>query len=215
MSNENKIVAGICLFFFIIIAFLFWKGPSLGQPTTTAVNSDILVKDLSHMTGKKGAKVTVVEFGDYQCPACAAVNPEIKKLTAVYKTNPEFNFVFRNFPLSQHKNAIIAAEAAESAGAQGKYFEMDNLLYENQQEWGESADPKPLLSKYAAGLALDMLKFQTDMTAHTFVPVIQADTNDGQTIGIDHTPTVYINGTEQRDLQFESMKKVVDGLLTK
>lgn len=201
--------------FFIIIAVLFWKGPSLGQPSVNPANPDLLVKDTSHMTGKKGAKVTVVEFGDFECPACAAVSPEINKLIDAYKTNPDFNFVFRNFPLSQHKNAIIAAEAAESAGAQGKYFEMERLLYSNQSEWGESTDPKPFLSKYASSLALDMAKFQRDMTSHAFTATIQADATDGQTIGIDHTPTIYINGIEQTDLQFETTKSLVEKLLAK
>jgi protein-disulfide isomerase len=212
MSNENKIVGAICLFFFAIIGFLFWKGPSLNNQVE-AKNPEVLVKDTSHMTGKKGAKVTVVEFGDYQCPACANINTEIKKLIGEYKSNPDFNFVFRNFPLTQHKNAIVSAEAAESAGAQGKYFEMESVLYEKQTEWAELADPLPMFQKYATELGLDMTKFNADMKDHKFVPAIQADALDGQLLNVDHTPTVYINGYEQRDLNFVVMKAKVDDLL--
>lgn len=214
MTTENKIVGSIFIFFFIIIGFLFWKGPSL-TTQTEAKNPDILVRDNSRMTGKKGAKVTVVEFGDYQCPACASVNTEIKKLIAEYKNNPDFNFVFRNFPLSQHKNAVVSAEAAESAGAQGKYFEMESVLYEKQSEWAELTDPLPMFQKYATELGLDMVKFNADMKDHKFLSAIQADAQDGQLLAVDHTPTVYINGFEQKDLNFVVMKAKIDDLLSK
>src|SRR5438552_3274427 len=91
-----------------------------------------LVRDNSHMTSKLNAKVTVVEFGDYQCPACGYAYPILKQvLEDQYKDNPDVNFVFRNFPLPQHANAPAAAEAAEAAGAQGKYWFMHDLLYEH------------------------------------------------------------------------------------
>ncbi len=214
MSNENKIVGTICLIFFVIIGFLFWKGPRTNE-STQVKNTNLLVRDNSHMTGSKSAKVTMVEFGDYQCPACATVNLEIKKVLDAYKGNPDFNFVFRNFPLPQHKKAFIAAEAAESAGAQGKYFEMDFLLYENQMEWSDSSDPLPFFVKYAEKLGLDLGRFNTDMKEHKFASVIRADAQDGNGLSVDHTPTVYINGLEQRDLSFEAIKAKIDTLLAK
>ncbi len=214
MTNESKIVAGICLFFFIIIAFLFWKGPSLTGPATVT-NTDLLVRDTSHMTGKKGAKVTIVEFGDYQCPACGAVYPELQKAIDSYKNNPDFNFVFRNFPLPQHQNAQSSAEAAEAAGAQGKYFDMEGQLYTNQSEWSEATDTMPLYLKYAKNIGLDTDKFSADLTNHKFASVVSADLNDGNTLRIDHTPTVFINGTEQTDLSFAAVKATVDSLLAK
>lgn len=214
MSNENKIVGVICLMFFIVIGFLFWKGPSISG-SSQVKNPDLLVRDSSHMTGKKGAKVTMVEFGDYQCPACGVVFPEIRKVVEKYKDNPDFNFVFRNFPLSQHPNAIPAAEAAESAGAQGKYFEMEAKLYENQKEWSDLADPIPTFKKYALAIGLDMVKFDADMIQHKFASVIQADAVDGNGLFIDHTPTVYLNGLEQRDLSSVVMQAKIDELLAK
>ncbi len=214
MSKENTIVGTICLIFFIIIGFLFWKGPSANEPTQVK-NRDLLVRASSHMTGTKDAKVTMVEFGDYQCPACASVHFEIKKVLDVYKGNPDFNFVFRNFPLPQHKNAVMAAESAESAGAQGKYFEMNLLIYENQAEWSDSSDPLPFFVKYAEKLGLDLGRFNTDIKEHKFASVIQADTLDGNGLFVNHTPTVYINGLEQRDLSFEGIKNRIDKLLAK
>ncbi len=214
MSNENKIVGTICLVFFVIIAFLFWKGPA--TPAQTPVkNAELLVRPTSHMTGTIGAKVTMVEFGDYQCPACATVNGEIEKVIEKYKGNPDFNFAFRNFPLSQHQNALAAAEAAEAAGAQGKYFEMNATLYKNQLEWGETADPSSFFVKYATVLGLDMTKFNTETKAEKFASVIQADTQDGNGLLIDHTPTVFINGIEQADLSSVTVISKIDELLKK
>ncbi len=212
MSNENKIVGAICLVFFIIIVFLFWKGVGLNEPTQVK-NQTLLVREKSHMTGKNKAKVTIVEFGDYQCPACANLHTEMKKIVELYKNNPDFNFVFRNFPLSQHKNAVPAAEAAEAAGAQNRYFEMEAILYENQTRWSENSDPIPEFLKYAADLKLDIAQFTQDLTSHKFVATIQADALDGQTLSVDHTPTLYINGIEQRDLSFEGIKNRIDQLL--
>lgn len=205
----------MCLFFFIIIGFLFWKGPTLNGPSQIAKDPETLVRPNSHMTGVMGAKVTMVEFGDYQCPACAVIYPEIEKVIEVYKANPDFNYVFRNFPLSQHKNAMLAAEVAEAAGAQGKYFEMEAALYKNQPEWGESTDPMPFFTKYAIALGLEMVQFESDITQHKFTSVIQADIADGTTLRVDHTPTVYINGIEQRDLTSEVVKAKIDELLAK
>ena len=167
------------------------------------------------MTGKFDAKVTMVEFGDYQCPACAIVYPELEKVIEKYNKNLNFNYVFRNFPLSQHANAMIAAETAEAAGAQHKYFEMEKALYTNQLEWGENANPMPFFLKYAEKLGLDVTKFKSDVENKTFASTIQADASDGQTLGINHTPTVFINGIEQTDLTSYSLIKKIDELLAK
>ena len=215
MSKENTIVGVICLVFFVVIGYLFWLGPSSSNVSTQIKDPSLLVRDNSHMTGTSTAKVTVVEFGDFECPACAGANPELKKTIDAYKSNPNFNFVFRHFPLPQHKNAIPAALVAEAAGAQGKFFEMDSALYENQSEWGESADPSAFFTKYATALDLDMTKFNADIKDSKYSDFIQSDAADGATLGIDHTPTVFINGAEQTDLNFASMKTAVDGLLAK
>lgn len=213
-NKENTIVASICLIFFVIIVILFWKSP-IATPATEIKKAEILVRAENHMTGRKEAKVTLVEFGDYQCPACAIVGKEITKVLDAYKTNPEFNYVFRNFPLQQHKNAVAAAEAAESAGAQGKYFEMEDILYANQSEWSESLEPLTFFKKYAEGMDLDMVKFNDNMSSHAWRSRIDADSADGNAIEINHTPTIYINGVEQTDNSFEALKKAIDSNLNK
>src|SRR5271154_7108858 len=117
--------------------FLLSKGSSAPQKPTP-VNPAILVHSDSHQTNP-GAKVTVVEFGDYQCPACEAAYPITKEVLANYGN--KINFVFRNFPLPQHANAEVAAEAAEAANAQGKFWEMHDKLYDTQNDWADLSNP--------------------------------------------------------------------------
>jgi protein-disulfide isomerase len=162
----------------------------VGKP----VDESKLLRDSSHSTGKLDAKVVVVEFGDYQCPACATVNPFVKQLIAENKDNPNFSFVFRNFPLAMHPNAKISAQAAEAAGEQGKFWEMHDMLYEKQSEWANSFNPIDAFAGYAQGLGLDAAKFKQAVSGNKFSSVIEADYNDGTDLGVNSTPTFYVNG---------------------
>lgn len=214
-NKETVIISVIGIVFLAgFFGFIFLNGPqTAGVASAAAVNENLLVKENSHMTGALGAKVTVVEFGDYQCPACAVYNPIFKQVIDAYKSNPNFNFAYRNFPLPQHQNSWISAEAAEAASAQGKYWEMHNLLFDKQNDWAEIADPLPMFSAYAGQLGIDVNKFKTDVSDKKFADFIQSDLNDGNAVPIDHTPTVFINGVEQTDLSFEAMKAKIDSLL--
>lgn len=197
MTNDIKLVAAIVVVCGILLgAFVFW-GP---KGTGVELDPALLVKATSHMTGNISAKVTLVEFADFQCPACATVAPYIKGIVDSYKDNPDFNFVYRNFPLSQHANAVISAEAAESAGAQGKYFEMVEVLYQNQAEWSDVSDPTSLFIGYATTLALDVAKFTEDINSHRFQTVIAEDLADATALRLNHTPFLILNGVEVTDL---------------
>lgn len=171
----------------------------------------------SHMTGSISAKVTLVEFGDYQCPACSAASPAIKQILQIYAGNPNFNFVFRNFPLiSIHPNAMIAAEAAEAAGAQGKYFQMHELLYENQSEWAESKKPLDIFVKYAQQLGLDVSRFKQEVQDNKYESFINSDARDGNSIGVNSTPTFYLNGQQSIGVPLvNGLKAKIDAELAK
>ena len=212
LNSETKVViviVAVCIVLFGLFAWLAPKGAEVGG----IKDQTILVRADSHMTGQVGAKVTVVEFGDYQCPACANVEPFLKQLVDTYKTNPDFNFVYRNFPLPQHANANISAEAAEVAGTQGQYWEMHELLYKNQKDWAEVAQPIDIFVGYAKTLGLDTVKFRTDVEAGKFASFINSDKNDGDTVGIAYTPTVFLNGVEVTDLN--TLKAKIDEALAK
>ncbi len=147
----------------------------------------------NHTVGAGNKGVTLIEYGDFQCPACAAYYPVIKQIKAEY--GDDIKFQFRHFPLVQiHPNAFIASRAAEAAGLQGKFFEMHDLLYENQQAWAGAADPTETFNSYAGQLDLDVDKFRADMNLASVGDVINADIKAAQEIGANSTPTFVLNG---------------------
>jgi protein-disulfide isomerase len=141
-----------------------------------------------HSHGVESAPVTLVEFGDYQCPFCGQAYHVVRALEQALRER--LCFVFRNFPLGAlHPQAALAAEAAEAAAAQGKFWPMHSLLFENQ----EALEPPDLL-RYASRLDLDRERFADDLRAHRYRDTIRADVRSGALSGVNGTPTFFING---------------------
>ncbi len=186
--------------------FFFTKPSSPAQPKK--VSQEILVPKDDYITGgiangiylpaTSSAQITLVEFGDYECPACGEYDPLVKQLLT--DMAGKINFVFRNFPLSQHSNAQASAQAAEAAGLQGKYWQMHDKLYETQNEWAALSDPATVFIGYAQGLGLNIDQFKTDMNSSKVKDKIAADYNDGTLININATPTFYVNGVQVTSL---------------
>ena len=150
-----------------------------------------------HVTGNQDSPVMLVEYGDYQCPGCGQVFPTTKEISEQYKD--QISFVFRNFPLSSmHPNARAAAAASEAAGLQGKYWEMHNSLYENQQNWQSASaqDRTDLFVGYATQLGLDGDQLKKDMASTQVSQKIDFDMAVGKQAGVHATPTFYLNGEE-------------------
>lgn len=221
MTKEAKILIIIAVVVLIGGVLLAIYANPKPQEAGKPVDEKSLVRDNSHTTGKIGSKVTVVEFGDYQCPGCGAAHPILKQVIEKYKGNENFNFVFRNFPLeSIHPNARISSEAAEAAGAQGKFWEMHDMLYENQNDWVSSETPLDVFSGYAAAIGIDVEKFKQSVTQHLFTDVIDADISDANAVQVQGTPTFFINGTlfapnPQSIPQLEDFTKKIDEELAK
>lgn len=190
---------------------LFFKGNA--PEYTKPADAGLLVRDGSNMTGSKTAKVTLVEFGDYQCPFCGAINPAIEKLLADNKDNKDFNFVYRNFPLPQHQHAKISAEAAEAAGAQGKFWEMHDKIFDNQNAWTGNSQPLDVFTGFAQELGLDVNKFRDDVQNNRFQNKINTDLDDGNALGVNSTPTLYLNGIRTDASDYEGLKKAVEEAL--
>lgn len=188
--------------------FLVSKNSSPNKPVVA--NPALLIRSNSHQTNPS-AKVTVVEFGDYQCPACGEAYPITKQVLQTYGT--KINFIFRNFPLPQHKNAPMAAEAAEAANAQGKFWEMHDKLYETQNDWSNLDNPLDTFVGYAKGLGLDTNKFKTDVAGNKYIDFITSDTNDGNNLSISATPTFFVNGIILPGVPaFNDFKTILDPL---
>lgn len=151
----------------------------------------------NHVTGKLDSKVTLVEYGDYECPVCENYYATVQQVQQKYHDTVKFQF--RNLPLSQmHPNAIAGARAAEAADMQGKFWQMHDMLYNpsNWQEWSTSSNPDPFFWTYAKQLNLDVNKFKTDFASRAANDRIQADIAAFKKTGQDEgTPTFFLNGT--------------------
>lgn len=197
MDSDKKtmLIFGIATVAIIGIgAFLFSKNSTSTPQPEKAVNQDILVKSDSNKMQAPAEKAVLVEFGDFQCPACGSYFPLVKKLSEDYKDN--LSIVFRNFPLPQHKNALPAAYAAEAAGKQGKYWEMFDLLYDGQDKWSEASNAVSIFEDYAITLDLDLDKFKKDAASDEVKKKVNADYADGNSLGVNSTPTFYLNASK-------------------
>ena len=141
-----------------------------------------------HVFGNPDAPVTLVEYGDYECPYCGRAHPVVEEV--LRQMGPEARFVFRHFPLAEmHPHAVAAAEAADAAGAQGKFWPMHATLYENQG----ALEPEDLLG-YAGALGLDVPRFARELATHAHLAKVEADFRSGVRSGVQGTPTFFING---------------------
>lgn len=158
------------------------------NPSVNAPALAVPVGERDHVQGPPGAAVTLVEYGDYECPHCGAVHPIVKDVQRLM--GDRLRFVFRNFPLSSiHRHAMRAGEAAEAAAAQGKFWEMRDRLFEHQQRLEDSD-----LIAHAEAIALDVARFRRDMASHAFLARVQEDFRGGMRSGVKGTPTFFING---------------------
>src|SRR5260370_13608042 len=157
-----------------------YQAPKLEIPVTP---------ERDHIEGLANAALTLVEYGDYQCPYCGAAYPEVKNVQK--KLGSDLRFVFRNFPLTNmHEHAMNAAETAEAASAQGKFWPMHDFLYEHQATLGDTS----VAVGYAKKLVLDTQRFEREIAQHVYQKRIKDDFMGGISSGVNGTPTFYVNG---------------------
>jgi protein-disulfide isomerase len=142
-----------------------------------------------HVLGPENAAVTIEEFGDFQCPPCGRLSEPINQLQRQYN----IRVIYRNFPLPMHAHAKEAACAAEAAGRQGKFWEMHDLLYREQDVWSHSTDARALFEAYAGMLQLDLSRFRNDTDSNEVQQQIELDQRRGAAIGVRTTPTIFLN----------------------
>ena len=150
-------------------------------------------EERDHIQGAADAAVTLVEYGDYECPYCGAAYPIVKELQA--RMGKRLRFVFRNFPITtSHPHAEQAAEAAEAAAAQGRFWEMHDVLYENQKRLGDQD-----LRAYAEKVGVDVASFDQELAEHVHAARVREDFMSGVRSGVNGTPTFYIDGARHDD----------------
>jgi protein-disulfide isomerase len=181
--------------------------PPVAAPTPTASVPAIPPKvgepgaEPAHAQGSAKAAVTLEEFGDFQCPPCGVLHPILKTMQQEF--GADLRVVFREFPLvPTHQFAMAAARAAEAAGLQGRFWDMHDLLYDNQKSWSNAFDVRPIFEGYATKIGLDLEKFKRDLSSETVTQRITQDGTRGHSMGVQGTPTVFLNG---REVPFESL----------
>lgn len=209
MSKESKIILTIMAVILVGVGILVaYVNQTRGEGSTVA--QEKLIREDSHQRGE-GA-VNLVEFGDYQCPACSQAHPVVNKILEDF--NGKVTLTYRHFPLPQrHPNARAAAEAAEAAGAQGKFWEMHDRLFETQDQWGMLPDPTDTFVRFAVALGLDEAKFKEDITNKVNEKRVTSDQSDGYAVGVNGTPTFFINGKRQSKIDYDSLKSAIDAEL--
>ncbi|MBI2617510.1 thioredoxin domain-containing protein [Candidatus Gottesmanbacteria bacterium] len=215
MTNDVKVIIGVILATgMILLAAIFFFSSSSTPTQPQKADSSLLVRADSQKVSSPSATVTLVEFADFQCPACGAYYPILTRLKNEFAT--DLTFVFRNFPLQQHKNASLAASAAEAAGLQGKFWEMHDILFEKQNEWSESNSAQDLALQYAQSLGLNSDMFKKDIESVPVKEKIDQDVKDGFALGVNSTPTFYINGEEiENPRSYEDFQTLIKAAIIK
>ena len=199
--------------FIVIVALIIWGLVAAQQKAKREEASLVLptqITETDHSRGSTTAPVTLVEYGDFQCPACGEYYPMVEKL--VKEEGPtKLRMIFRHFPLSQHPNAVPAAKAAEAADLQGKFWEMYSMLYERQKTWEGSTDSKTVFIGYAKEMGLDTTKFASDFELKSVNDRITLDYKGGSKAGISGTPTFFVNGKQVTGpVGYDGFKKIID-----
>ena len=207
----NKWAIGLAVVVFGLVTFIYLgsRGQSLGLSSAQEV--DMKISDQDWMKGNSGAQVSLVEYSDFQCPACAAYYPFVRRLEE--ELGEKLKVVYRQFPLiSAHPNAYPAARASEAAGNQGKFWEMHDILFERQEEWSAQVDAKENFVTYAKEIGLDEAQFLADYDSDIVKDRVNEDISSGNDFEVNATPTFFLNGRKMAaPANYEGFKSLVNG----
>jgi protein-disulfide isomerase len=234
MKKEEKKPSGMPLAiivgaFVLLIVAAWWfynsSTPTARQNPGTANNNNRTQTPINapaganppQMLGSPQALVTVEEFADFQCPTCATVHPMMKEIQSSY--GQRIKFVFRNYPLAipAHDKAYEAAAAAEAAGMQGKFWQMQDQLFSNQQKWSANENYRQLWADYAGKIGLDVERFKSDLASVAAKSRVDLDLQRGRGLNVNSTPSIFINGklVPYQQLDTASIRMLIDNELAK
>lgn len=195
---------------FIGLAFLGGGG---NNPANTAKILTTPVNEaLDHIKGPNTAKVTLLEYSDFQCPACGQYEPILREVANAFPN--DLRIVYRHFPLIEiHPNALPAAIASEAAAKQGKFWEMHDILFDRQSQWVDATSTESLFADFATSLSLDKNKFIADLTANDTVDRVMLDRSSAENAGLGGTPTFFLNGTQAKLQTLEEFKTAIQKII--
>lgn len=220
MTQETKMIVGIGIATVALFAgIVFAVSKTSPAPVTSQIaDEQVLVREDSYKIATPTATVTMVEFADFQCEACRAAQPGVKLLLEDYKG--KVNFVSRYFPLPGHQHSRLAAQAVEAAGEQGKIWEMQDMLFDRQDEWGSDAKPATRAQVmeyflgYAKTLNLNVDQFKQGIESGKFEAKVSRDFADAEALKLTGTPSFFINGKKVLESpSYPNLKKRIDEAL--
>lgn len=200
-----------------IVGFLALSYAMTSSPKNSLFAEVNQIKQSDHLTWSKEKKNILVEYSDLQCPACKSFHDLLKQFestqSAEYAITKKIAFVYRHYPLAQHQYANDAAYAAEAAGKQGKFFEMTDLIFQNQDTWSKRADAKDIFLGYAQDLSLNLEQFKKDRESQAVKTKVSEDLLSGEKAQIQGTPTFFLNGKKLDDVRsFDEFKRLLKDL---
>lgn len=215
MSAETKILGGILIGSFALMIGLVLIFSNKSNDLQQNGENQVYAIDYSkgQKIGSDSAKVKLVEFSDFQCPACKGYEPHVKDLRETYKD--DLQLIYKHFPLPQHKNAEAAANFSEYAATQGKFWEVHDALFETQQEWESLNDPKDFFVGIGKSLGLNEQQIIEAIEKKLFKGKINEDVAEGRSIQVNATPTFYLNGQKLKMQNFMDLKNAVEQELKK
>lgn len=210
------IIVVVLLTALVVVWFAVRPGQRSGTANTAPPTplTDAPGADPAHIRGNVNAPVTVEEFGDFECGACGNYYPELKKIETEF--GERLRVIFRERPLiPPHEHALIAAQAAEAAGLQGKFWEMHDKLYEGQATWTQAKDIAPIFVDYAKQIGCDADRFMKDLNGEAVAQRIFQDGKRAHSLGVNSTPTFFVNGKEAKDESWkpEGLRKMINEVL--
>jgi protein-disulfide isomerase len=207
----NKRFAIVLAIFVVLFGGLLVFNKRDNNTGSNGSNNSENVQPTEHKVGEGKSGVVLMEYGDFECPACAQYYPIVKQVKEKY--GDQITFQFRHFPLTTiHRNALISSRAAEAAHKQGKFWEMHDMLYENQEAWKQSSNPAADFESYAQALGMDVNKFKEDLKSEETNDIVQADLAEAKKLNLSSTPTFVIDGkkVEQNPRSMEDFYKLID-----
>jgi protein-disulfide isomerase len=199
-------LGGSLLLLLSVVAIGLFTGAAASEQSKVPPAS---ADDISY--GPADAPLTVIEYSDFQCPFCAQYAVWLRSLHERY--GDRVKFVYRFYPLANHQWATLSARSAYAAYMQGKFWEMHDLLFENQEQWAESDDPRPYLDAYAQSLGLDLDKFHADADAQSTLDVIKRQAAGGKRGGVTHTPWLVVGDKVVLPRSLEELDKIIQEAL--
>lgn len=212
----NKFVVGVIgLSILLLIGGVVLVGSreQSANVSPETLEKELALSDEDWVRGAENPKITLVEYSDFQCPACGSYYPILEQLRGEFQN--ELRLVYRHYPIREiHANAEPAAFAAEAAGKQGKFWEMHDMLFDFQSVWSEDRNAKDRFKEYAQTLELDVEQFENDLTSSEVSDTVLSDYQSGLRLGVNSTPSFFLNGTRiQNPSNFEAFKSLIQSAL--